>query len=387
VTSPPLRVGFDLSHVAVKPLTGVGVFGRNLIAALARTRKDIECKVVAMGMRPVREQLDPIAEAGASVRMYRIPHRVRIGAWTRFNAPPLEWFTGPIDIAFGGFHLAPPARKAARVAFIYDVAWRRFPGINTDATLAEAERIMAHSVRTADAFIAISECTRNDLIELYGIEPGRVLVAPGGIDLADFERPFDEADRQAFRERLGITRPYFAYIGNLEPRKNLPRLIEAYGRLRAKRTDVPDLVLAGPPAWLYEPVYEAIQQSGAREHIVLTGFLTHADALLLLREAVACTYVSLYEGFGLPALEAMAAGTPLLTSNVSSLPEVTGDTALTIDPYTVESIEAGLAALLDDPDAARERAERALVRARTMTWDAAAGTLAEALHTVHRARA
>ena len=382
-----LRVGFDLSHVAVTPLTGVGVYARSLVAALAEHHPEIDCRVVAMGARPAREQLAPLSEAGARVRVLPIPTKMRVAAWTRFHAPPLEWFTGPIDIAFGGFHLAPPSRTAKRVALIYDVAWRRFPDINTPETIALSERVMAHSVKTADAFIAISESTRNDLVEFYGVDPARVHVVLGGIDWREVAVPFDEETYQMTAERLGIRGPYFIYLGNLEPRKNLPRLIEAYARLRASRNDVPKLVLVGASAWLCEPVFDTIERLGLTEHVVSTGYLPRHEVKALLDAAYACTYVSLYEGFGLPVLEAMAAGTPVLTSNVSSLPEVTGDTALLVDPYSVKAIEAGLNALLDDPDAARDRAVRAKKRALGMTWVASAHALAETLHTIHAGRA
>lgn len=380
-----MRVGFDLSHVADPPLSGVGVFARSLVCALASNHRDIDCRVVAMSGRASRDQLAPLTEAGASLRVLPIPTRLRIAAWRHLQMPPLEWLTGAIDIAFGGFHFAPPSRSALRVALIYDVAWRRFPGINTPKTLALAEQVLAHSVKIADAFVAISECTRADFAAFYGVDPARIHVVPGGIDPHEFESPFDPEAHAALTRRLGIDGPYFIYLGNLEPRKNLPRLLEAYARLRTARADAPRLVLVGAPAWLSSPVFETIDRLGLHQQVLSTGYLPRAEALLLLRGALACTYVSLYEGFGLPALEAMAGGTPVLAANVSSIPEVTGDTALLVDPYTVESIEAGLASLLDDPTATAARAGRALARARTMTWQASASTLATTFERIREA--
>lgn len=379
----PIRIGIDMSVLAVNPLTGVGVQSLNLMKAFLRQREGFEVRLFASSARPDTGHLRELIPECARARVVRWPTRLKLALWTSLEWPPIEWFTGPIDIAFGGFHLLPATRRALRTATVHDVAWAAVNDINTPKITAIQQKIMTHTVRRADAMMAVSESTRQDLIHYFGADPAKIHIVYDGVDMEDFTRPMDLDALEALKKKHRIREPYFIYIGNLEPRKNLPRLLEAYARVRSHARDCPQLVMVGPLAWMYGPVLQAIEKYHLHDHVVRTGFIPHDDKTRLLRQAYACVYPSLYEGFGLPVLEAMAAHVPVLTSNVSSLPEVIGHDGIMVDPYSIDAIEAGLNDLIANREAALKRADAALERARRFTWDNSAKALATAFKSLN----
>ena len=362
-------------------MTGVGYYTRNLFEALLRGEDAIDLRCFASNAGPLPEDLRAFGERAGRYRGLRFPTRWKNALWTRCEWPPLAWFTGRTDLVHGSFHLLPPARGAKRVVTVFDLAGLRKAAVHEDAALATHRRLLEHAVARADGILAISQSCRDDVIELLGADPAKVFVVPGGVALEEFDAPMDEALLAATRARHGITRPYLLHLGTLEPRKNLPRLIAAYARLRA-RGEVPQLVLAGGKGWLYEPIFAAIDKHRLAGDVVWTDYLTRAEAVALLRGARGCVYPSLYEGFGLPVLEAMAARVPVLTSDVSSLPEVVGDSGILVEPEDEASLEAGLLRLLFETDSEAGRVEAAWQRARGMTWDHSARALAAAYRDV-----
>lgn len=376
----PIKLGIDMSVIAVNPLTGVGVHSLNLFKAFLEGQTGFDVRLFASSYRPVREHLDQLLPGCTRTKIVRAwPTRLKSRLWTSIEWPPIEWFTGDIDVAYGGFHLLPATRRALRTVMVFDVSWVHFPEVNTPRHRALSDRFIQHAVRRADAMFAMSENTRRDLIDLFKAAPERVYVIYGGINPEEFARPMDEDACAALKQAHGIHGPYFIYIGNLEPRKNLPRTLEAYARLCSRREDMPQFVLAGPSAWMFEPIFDTVARLHLEKRVVFTGFLARSELITLLRGAYACIYPSLYEGFGLPVLEAMAAGVPVLTSNVSSLPEVIGGTGIMVSPQDVESIEAGMRDLIENRDAAMIRAKAARERAENFTWDNSAAALAKAL--------
>ncbi|MBX6342101.1 MAG: glycosyltransferase family 4 protein, partial [Thermomicrobiaceae bacterium] len=223
------------------------------------------------------------------------------------------------------------------------------------------------SARAAARVIAISETTRRDLIRHYGVDPEKIVVVPHGVD--ERFRPRPEAEVAAALDRLGLRAPYILFVGTLQPRKNLARLVEAFGRVAAGCPDI-RLVLAGKRGWLAERIDAAIAASPARERIDVLGHVPDDDLPALYAGAAAVALVSLYEGFGLPALEAMACGAPVVISDRGALPEVGGDAAVVVDPLSPAAIAAGLERALD-PDERPRLVERGLRHARRFRWDVA----------------
>ncbi len=231
--------------------------------------------------------------------------------------------------------------------------------------------LVSRSARRAQAIITVSECSRRDIVKILGIPPERIQVIGNAVD-ASFHPVRDAWLLASVRERYGIGPRFILYFGGFDLRKNLPRLIEAYARLPQETRKSYPLVIAGRYQHLGHPLYpdprQTVQWLGLEGQVLFTGQIREQDKAPLYSAATVFTFPSLYEGFGIPVLEAMACGTPVLTSNLSALPEVAGDAGLLVDPYSVEAIAEGLAALLDDRERREELARRGLERARLFTW-------------------
>ena len=370
-----MRVGLDVSCLVQQPLTGVGYATLHLVRALARMPESPELRLFASGAAHPPELLRDLGQRCAALAAVRLPTRLKLPLWMHLNRPPLEHFTGPIDIAHGMFHLLPASRSALRAVTVYDLAAIRFTDLHTADSRARHEKLLRHAVRHADALIAASANTRRDLLELLDAPAERLHVVPCGVDLAEFTCPFPTDGLDAARKKFAIDGPFLLYLGTLEPRKNLVRLIEAYARVRERMPAAPQLVLAGGKGWLYEDIFAAITRLRLERYVTHTGYVTRGEAVAFLRGAAGFVYPSRYEGFGLPVLEAMAARTPVLTSGVSSLPEVIGEHGIIVDPDSTDSLVAGIIRLITDETGNLERSEHAFRRASRMTWDDSARAL------------
>jgi glycosyltransferase involved in cell wall biosynthesis len=264
-----------------------------------------------------------------------------------------------------------------RLVTVHDLSVFRYPETHTERTVEVQTRLLRQCASEADALVAVSQNCKDELIDLLNVPAEHIHVVPNGVDLAEFQGDLDSGALDALKKRLGVTRDYFIQLGTIEPRKNIPRLLEAYNRLLKQRHDVPQLVFVGKPGWKSEQSFRPMRPLVDGNYVVYGGYVAREEAVLLLRGARACIYPSLYEGFGLPVLEAMAARTPVITSNVSSLPEVAAGAALFVDPTTPEAITSAMAEILDDPDTAAIRVRRGYKRACSLTWDASAAALAQ----------
>ena len=299
----------------------------------------------------------------------------------RFERPRLERFVR-FDLLFAPNFVPPPTRAGRVVLTVHDLAFKLFPETAPQSTrwwLARLDRALAQASRV----IVPSEATRRDLIALYGVAEERVAVVPHGVD-HDLFRPIPPDDVATVTRRFGIEGPYLLSLGGIEPRKNLPRLIEAFARLPADVATT--LVVVGSGAE-WNPEGSNLLRSAladlpenVRRRVVLTGYVSEEDKVALLGGAEALVYPSLYEGFGLPVLEAMACGTPVLTSNLSALPEMAGGAALLVDPTDAGAIGEGMERLLRD-DEVRVRLRRdGILRAAAFDWNETAKRTSLILH-------
>ncbi len=277
--------------------------------------------------------------------------------------PELDWMTVGADIFHAGTLIHRPPRRRLVTATVYDMTCWLMPELHPAANL-RAERSFAQLVRGAAGLIAISACTKNDAVRVLGLRPERITVIYPGIADSFFD-PHPAAVEQV-RARYGLARPFVLFVGTIEPRKNVDALLEAYGGLPQSLREEYELVVVGPSGWA-PPETKARLQS-----IRYLGYVPEPDLAPLTAAAAVFAYPSLYEGFGFPVAQAMASRVPVLTSNVSSLPEVTGDAAVLVDPRSVSEVRAGLVRLLDSSASRADLAARARARAELFRWPACA---------------
>jgi glycosyltransferase involved in cell wall biosynthesis len=278
------------------------------------------------------------------------------------------------DLYHSPNYILPVALSCPSVVTIHDLAFLD-PSVHRLRSHLYLTALTALAVRKATRIVCVSEYTRRELEAHYPHAAGRVRVVGEGVN--ERFKPPTEQEAAAFRARLGFEDPYLLFVGSLEPRKNLPRLIRAYEGAIAATGAGHQLVIAGGAGWRNGPLREALRHSTLRNRIHVLGYLSEAELPAAYAGAEVFLYPSLREGFGLPPLEAMACGTPVLTSNVSAIPEVVGDAALTVDPNDLGALTDGLSRLLTDVELRKQLRDRGMQRAAEFRWDRVAAQMVQ----------
>ena len=356
---PPLRVAMTLEQSWHRVPGGTAVAALRLAEALA-ARPELDITGVAAAHRSPAP--DPWSPA-VPVRHLPLPRRALYEAWQRLRWPPVERVTGRMDVLHATT-LAVPPRRAPLVVTIHDLAWLEYPELFTRRGVAFFDRGLALARADADLVMCSSRATQK-ACEEAGFESSRLRLVPLGVRIA--RATPEEAGR--VRARYGLGRPYILWTGTIEPRKNLAGLLDAHARLGREL----DLVLAGPKGW-NEDLDALITKSKGRVRAL--GFVPAPDLAALYAGAEVFCFPSLLEGFGLPVLEAMAQGTPVVTSRGTSTEELAEGAGVLVDPRDAGSIAGGLASVIDDHELAAHLAAAGRARAAEYTWEKSAGLVA-----------
>ncbi|MFL5798812.1 MAG: glycosyltransferase family 4 protein [Actinomycetota bacterium] len=378
-----MRAFIDTRPAVARVRTGVGNYTRQLVRLLPVVDPETTyvgwprsvLRVMGSSGGPDRAGWTETGRAGLKARAKR--------AVVRHELPRVEWIAR-FDVLLAPNFVPPPTRRPFAVT-VHDLAFRLFPDSASAGTREYLSRV-GGALRRASRVVVPSERTRQDLLDAYPVSADRVETVPLGVD-TDVFRPAPEEAVRAIRDRHGIDGPYLLFLGGIERRKNLPSMLRAYASLG--EVVRPWLVVAGPaPHW--HPEGSALLRTAlddltpeVRRLVVLTGWVPERDSVALLTGAEALVYVSSYEGFGLPVLEAMACETPVLTSAVSALPETAGDAALLVDPGDVEAIAHGMERILTDSALREALLAAGTARAAGFRWEETARRTARILHEAH----
>ena len=376
-----MRIAIDYTP-AVRQQAGIGRYTRGLVRALASLDPHTDYSLFVLGKGNMDRGSEHSTAAAYSLaegsslpanfrlRHVPIPYKLLTVAWHRLRLPvPAELFTGPVDLLHSPDFVLPPLRKAAGLITVHDLAFLRVPECADPRLRDYLTKAVSRSVDRADHILADSQSTQNDLVELMRVSADRISVVPAGVeDRFHPDLPEDELSR--VRSAYGLDEPFILSLGTIEPRKNHPRLIRSHALLRQRYPAAPALVIAGGPGWLYEETLEAARQAGPHS-VRLLGFVADQDLPALYASARLFVFPSLYEGFGLPPLEAMACGTPVVCSNRPSLPEIVGDAALITDAEDTEGLASAMQRLLEDEILREQLIRRGLRRAECYSWEQA----------------
>ncbi|MGH2443300.1 MAG: glycosyltransferase family 4 protein [Chloroflexota bacterium] len=361
-------IGYDAT-AAVRQAAGIGRYTRELLRSLSAGDDEFRYHAFSCSGGAIAGGLPPL---NGKVRHRAVPvsDRVMNAIWHRAHLPvPAQLFTGRFDLFHSPDFTLPPVLNRPTILTVHDLGFLRSPGTAYPTLRAYLQRTVPASISRATRVIAVSENTRRDLMELLNVPPERVSVIYEGVG-SDFHPPYDLSLAEKTLHRYGIQGPYILSVGTLEPRKNYQRLLEAYALLRRRGVEH-RLVIAGRPGWMFQPVLQRLDDLGLRAY---TSIIEPNDEALvdLYGMADAFVYPSLYEGFGIPPLEALACGAPAAVAGTSSLPEVVGDAALTFDPLDVDSMAGALEALLVDKGLAARLRAAGPQRAANFSWESAA---------------
>jgi len=298
---------------------------------------------------------------------------------------PLRAARDHIDVIHAQY-AGPPFATVPFVVSIHDISYERYPQWFTRADLLHMRAFVSWTSRRAAAVLTLSEYSKSDIVRRYCVPPERVVVVPCAADPVFRPLPYDAERLMKVRKRYGTEERFILCVGNLQPRKNLVTLIRAYVRLRQAGATRHKLVLVGRKGWLYDDIFAAARDSGYADELVFTDYVPDEDLTALYNTADLFVYPSLFEGFGIPPLEAMACGTPVITSNTSALPEVVGDAAIMVDPLDVDALARAMQNVLDDSELSARLSESGLRRASMFSWEDSARTILGVYRRVSRSR-
>ena len=360
-----MRIGFDARKLHD---FGIGTYIRNVLRGLARLDRETEfvllCRPADQGiLSTLGENFRAVAESARNysiAEQFRIPWALRREGVTLFHAP---------------HYVLPPLVTCRSVVTIHDCIHLMFPQyLPNRLALLYARTSMSLAARRATRVITVSESSKRDILRFFDTDPDKIAVIYNAFDDRFGVEPREE-DVVRVRERYQLHDEFVLYAGNVKPHKNLERLIEAFNIVRMRGMDRLKLVMIGDEISKYAALRRAVHRHQLHKDVRFLGYMPEETLAVMYRLAGVFVFPSLYEGFGLPPLEAMASGTPVVTSNVSSLPEVAGDAAVLVDPYDPNAIADGIERVLTDEALRRDLRRKGLARARQFSWEQSVGRI------------
>jgi glycosyltransferase involved in cell wall biosynthesis len=359
-----MRIAFD-GTTLTPGRTGVGYYTEHLLHHLAREVESSGDELIVISNQAI-DVSQPLPRHVSVYQKQRFPLRV---AW-------MQMLAGRVlndiraDVAHFTNGMIPLGTSAARVVTIHDMSLKLYPECHPMRRRLINRPLTTLAANVADAIVAVSHSARRDLLAFHNIPEARVIVlheaaGPG------FTVITDQVKRGRIRMRYALPERFMLYVGAIEPRKNLPRLVEAFAAAR-KAGIAHELVCVGPYGWSSRDLYAFVDRLGLRRAVHFTGYVPAEDLPVIYNLAEFFVFPSIYEGFGLPVVEAMACGTPVITSNTSSLDEIAAAAALTVDPYDVDAVTSAIVRLASDSSVRHELSHRGLARAREFSWSRSA---------------
>lgn len=310
--------------------------------------------------------------------------------WTQWRLPWSLIVDRPKpDVFLSLTHYAPRFCPVASVVSVMDLSFLEFGDYFKKSDLYQLKNWTKYSVEKADAIIAISQSTQNDIIKYYDIPANKIRVIYPGYDREKFMVARDNDKSQQVKAKYGINGPFIISVGTLQPRKNYPKLLEAFAMVKGKglrvkgQLDALRLVIAGKKGWLYQDIFSKVKEFGLERDVIFTDFIPDDDLVVLYNCAQAFVLVSLYEGFGIPVVEAMACGCPVVVSDISSLPEVSGSAGILVDPNSADSIAQGITKAFDQRE---DLSSQVLIQAQKFDWQTSARQVLSLLEATVKAR-
>jgi glycosyltransferase involved in cell wall biosynthesis len=373
-----MLIGIDASRATITRRTGTETYSLHLIRALIGLDSGLRFRLYTNGTSSAGLSWEGVSPAGVEVRAMPFPR-----LWTHLRLST-EMLTRPPDVLFVPAHVLPLIHPRRSVVTVHDLGYLYYPEAHRLLDRLYLDWSTRWNARQAAAVLADSAATKADLVRAYGVEEARVHVVYLGRDEA-LAPVRDLALLAQVRERYGLAARYLLYVGTLQPRKNLARLVTAFAHVAgdAALADV-QLVLAGKHDRLYDDLLAQAARLGLAGRVIFPGYVADVHLSALYCAALACLFPSLYEGFGLPVLEAQACGAPVMTSNHSALPEVAGDAALLVDPHDVDAIAEAMYRLVTDDALRAELVRRGFENVKRFSWEKCARETLAVLEAVGR---
>ena len=370
-----MNIGFDGQFFLKGDKTGIAWSADRIIQYMGN-KEEIEKQIFCFGLgynNQNRMQVYKYKECGCSIRMCNWFHDVIYRTVWNFIPIPYSLFFGrSADVTVFFNFIVPPGVKGRTIAVVHDMAYRTCPETVRGKTRKILERAMEKSCKRADKIVTISEFSKKEILRYIAVEETKIEVVPWGVDTKVYHDRYSADSIERIKSNYSISGEYILYLGTIEPRKNIERLIRAYSILNKRKPGVPVLVLAGKKGWYYDEIFNAVEELHLEDKVKFLGYVPEKEVPVLLCGAKMFVFPSLYEGFGLPPLEAMACGAPVVTSDAASLPEIAKDAAVLVDPSSIESIANGMDMLITNDDLREKVVKAGLERAKKYRWEKSA---------------
>jgi len=357
-----VQIGIDIGPIT-SDRTGVGNYCYYVLKHMAVRSQDCTFKGFASGRRSIA--LGEIAPL-VPYRHVPVPTRLLYALWNVLGVPGIDTLRGGVDVYHATNYFLPPTLKARRVVTVHDLAFLAHPALCSPRIVGPFSRNIRRFVRDAHAVLVYSESTKRDIMRLLEVDSAKITVAPMAADDGFAPLPRDRAIREV-EARYGLKQPYILAVGTLEPRKNIAALFRAFAQLA---DDVPHtLALAGGEGWKSAALLSLAEKLGISGRVMRAGFVPHSRLPALYCAADVLAFPSWYEGFGLPVLEALTCGCPVVAANNSAIPEVAGDAAIYVDADDVDGLAGGIRRVLEDTALRETMVTKGKERARRFSWD------------------
>ena len=339
---------------------GVSQHIYHLLKALSR----VNSKDISVFVRKQKEYIPGFKYLETS---FSSSNRILRILWEQVVLPQLIKEHG-IDLLHSPMHILPLNCRCKSVVTIHDLSFLRLKDTHKGLQRWYLKNFTYHSCKKADKIIAVSENTKKDIVDLFKIDNKKIRVIYNGV--SDIFKVIDDKERlNKVRNKYNLPDKFILYVGTLEPRKNIPGLIKAFNICKESKSLSHKLVITGSKGWGYSDIFKLIEDLGLKDEVIFTGFIENSDLPYIYNLADLFIYPSFYEGFGLPPLESMASGTPVITSNTSSLKEVVDDAGIVVDPYDIEGLAENISAVLNNNDLYIDLRNKGLKRAEKFSWD------------------
>lgn len=373
-----MNISFDVLPLISDKMSGVGYCQAGLVTSIVKAHPENAYTFDYFSRKDHQVKEQRLAKYMTDSVKLNVSHFSGFVYRSIMNFIPLPYsafFGKSAEVTHFFNYVVPPKVHGKTVVTVHDMVIKAYPETVRARTKYFLYTGLEKSMKRADVIVTDSNFSKTEIEKYYPKYADKVRVVPCGVDLERFHPIEDTTQIIKVKQKFNLSDEYFLYIGTIEPRKNLTRLIEGYSKFVEKYPECPNLVLAGGKGWLNDEIYSSIEKLGLKDKATFTEYIPSEDMCALINGAMGFLFPSIYEGFGMPPLEAMACGVPVLTSHEASLPEVVGDCAVMVDAYDTQSIADGIERLYLDKNLREELSVKGLERAKLYTWENASQTL------------